>query len=300
MKDKKADVCVLMSTYNGERFIKEQLDSILNQEGVEIKILVRDDGSKDDTLHILEEYRKKGLLSYYRGENLGSAHSFLQLLRDAPECAYYAFSDQDDVWLKNKLIRGISKLKKYDDVPAFYDSMTTVVDSNLTPTGKKYGSNKVYNFATQIARSNVIGCTMILNRQLKNVVSSKNPDYIIMHDQWIACVCKGIGGKEVKDSDSYILYRQHEDNEVGAKSSFKDNFSSSSIASNDHSRSNEAKEIKRLYYKSLTEENKKIVDSFSMYLINRESKKNCIRLKLNPEKKWMRLLIRMAILRNRL
>lgn len=259
MKNSTPDVCVLMSTYNGEKYLREQLDSILDQEGVKIKLLVRDDGSRDGTLQILEEYNNKGLLTYYTGENLGPAHSFLQLLKDAPESSYYAFSDQDDVWLKNKLISGVSQIKGFDDIPAFYDSMTTVVDANLIPTGKKFGSKKVYNFATQIARSNVIGCTMIMNKQLQIVIASKNPNYIVMHDQWIASVCKGIGGIEVKDPESYILYRQHINNEVGAKQTVSDRIKTSALKSRQHSRLRLAKEIKKIYSNDLNPNNRRAV-----------------------------------------
>ena len=71
------NICVLMSTYNGERFLQQQVDSIIRQEGVNVHLLVRDDGSTDQTLSMLEQYKEKGALDYYQGENLGSARSFM-------------------------------------------------------------------------------------------------------------------------------------------------------------------------------------------------------------------------------
>lgn len=101
-------VCVLMSTYNGEKFLEEQLESIFNQKGVEILLLVRDDASTDKTVEILRKFRNKylGQMVILEGKNnIGWRASFLTLLYKAKEysCPYYAFSDQDDVWLENKL-----------------------------------------------------------------------------------------------------------------------------------------------------------------------------------------------------
>lgn len=103
----KQNILVLMSTFNGEKFIREQIESILAQENVNIKLLVRDDGSTDKTLDILNEYKNKGKLNYYIGKNLGPQLSFMHLLQNAPYCEYYAFADQDDVWLKDKLSTAI-------------------------------------------------------------------------------------------------------------------------------------------------------------------------------------------------
>ncbi len=91
-------IVVLMSTYNGEKYIREQLDSIFNQEGIDVKVVVRDDGSKDTTHAILDEYKKTHELVWYTGENLKSARSFMDLIYQAPESDYYAFADQDDYW----------------------------------------------------------------------------------------------------------------------------------------------------------------------------------------------------------
>ena len=93
-----------MSTYNGEKYIREQLDSILAQENVDVSILIRDDGSKDATLSILDEYSKRDNLSYYvDSRNLGACNSFIDLIWHVSlDYDYYALSDQDDFWLKDK------------------------------------------------------------------------------------------------------------------------------------------------------------------------------------------------------
>ena len=105
-------VCVLMSTYNGEKYLKEQIDSILKQKGVKVNLLVRDDGSTDNTLSLLEEYKKKGLLDYCCGSNMKPARSFMELLSIAPDSDYYAFSDQDDYWEHDKLFNAVKNTEK--------------------------------------------------------------------------------------------------------------------------------------------------------------------------------------------
>ena len=90
------EITVLMSTYNGEMFIREQIDSILNSKDVELQLLVRDDGSSDQTIPILKSYQTKKKLSFYQGHNVRPAKSFMELLCKAPSSKYYAFSDQDD------------------------------------------------------------------------------------------------------------------------------------------------------------------------------------------------------------
>ena len=132
-------VCVLMSTYNGEKYLKEQLDSILNQNSIIVDILIRDDGSTDKTLNILDEYNKKyNNIRYYTGENLKSAKSFLDLLFTAGEYDYYSFSDQDDVWDRDKLLVAVSKLKEGYNL---YGCKKKIVNSNLEPLNKEDALN---------------------------------------------------------------------------------------------------------------------------------------------------------------
>ena len=115
-------ITVLMSTYNGEKYLREQIESILNQKNVRVQILVRDDGSTDHTHIILDEYQKNGKLNWYTGMNLKSSKSFMNLVTKAPETEYYAFCDQDDVWNNDKLYRAVNKLKSMGNmnIPRLY------------------------------------------------------------------------------------------------------------------------------------------------------------------------------------
>ena len=119
-------VLILMSVYNGEKYLVEQIESLIHQERVDVSILVRDDGSSDGTIDILENYKTKGILDFYTGENLRPARSFMHLLFNAPDCDYYAFCDQDDVWLPEKLLVATDALKDVNGPSMFYHAMDLV------------------------------------------------------------------------------------------------------------------------------------------------------------------------------
>ena len=116
-------VLVLMSTYNGEKYLRIQIESILAQKDVCVSLLVRDDGSSDATTLILDEYAKEGKLTWYSGKNIRPAQSFFDLLFNAPESEYIALSDQDDFWLPEKVYKGCEKVMKMpEDKPCMYCS----------------------------------------------------------------------------------------------------------------------------------------------------------------------------------
>ena len=214
-------VNILLSTYNGEKFIKEQLRSLLEQEGVRVNILVRDDGSSDHTQQILQEYQDKGLLEWYGGPNITTAYSFLNLMHRASESEYYAFCDQDDFWLKDKLQIAVEQLEQYPhDRPALYYGRARLVDQDLQPI-KDSGtsSDKMLDFKSAVINSNATGCTMVFNKALLRIVKEKNPSYIAMHDGWIHKICIIMKGNIFYDEDVHILYRQHGGNVIGSSNS---------------------------------------------------------------------------------
>ena len=210
-------VCVLMSTYNGEKYLKEQLDSILNQNSIIVDILIRDDGSTDKTLNILDEYNKKyNNIRYYTGENLKSAKSFLDLLFTVGEYDYYSFSDQDDVWDRDKLLVAVSKLKEGYNL---YGCKKKIVNSNLEPLNKEDEIPSSLKLGNVILRCRISGCTMVFNRELRNYLLKCSPKIISMHDSWVLKVAVSTG-KVFYDENEYILYRQHDNNVVGARKNF--------------------------------------------------------------------------------
>lgn len=205
-----------MSTYNGEKYLPQQIDSVLAQEGVNVSLLVRDDGSSDKTREILNKYNKEGKLTWYGGENIKPALSFMDLIFKASDSDFYAFCDQDDVWDGDKLKIAIQNILPTVDIPSLYISATRVVNKDLTyiRDDRKKGFN--FTFEESLFRNPATGCTMVFNRLLFNIVKMYKPDFLIMHDSWIYRICFAIEGKVIFDSEPHISYRQHGDNVIGA------------------------------------------------------------------------------------
>ncbi|MBD5454881.1 MAG: glycosyltransferase family 2 protein [Lachnospiraceae bacterium] len=210
-------VSILLSTYNGEKYIREQIQSLLQQEGVCMNILVRDDGSTDGTKQILQEYKDKGKLDWYGGENLKTAYSFLDLLQRAPESEYYAFCDQDDFWMKDKLKTAVEHLSGYpQEKPALYYGRAKLADKDLHIMGdSRTSSDRMLDLKSAVINSNAVGCTMVFNKALLDILKEKCPSYIAMHDAWVHKVCIVMKGNIFWDEDVPILYRQHQDNLIG-------------------------------------------------------------------------------------
>ena len=201
-------VTVLMSTYNGEKYVREQLDSILTQEGVEVYLVVRDDCSKDSTPQILSEYvSKNDNMTFYVGsENKGPCGSFFELLSKEYETEYFALSDQDDVWDKDKLLVAINTLKKYrSDIPMLYYSNLKIVDENLNYLRESHVKPMVpgakYSYLSDVF---VTGCTAVFNRALQRIAVEIQPKEFSMHDTWLYIVAS-IFGETTYDFDSHNI-----------------------------------------------------------------------------------------------
>lgn len=218
---------VLLSTYNGERFLEELLNSVIMQEQVDVDLLIRDDGSSDGTLDIIEKYKSKVNIKCYKGENVKTANSFKQLIYMANDTYdYYALCDQDDVWKSSKLISGIRLLEGIDH-PALYSSACEIVDENLNYI--KLGGDKKNDFMNPLydmVMYGTAGCTFVFNKQLLIKLKEHDITSISMHDTWISFVCYAVGGYMYSDENTYILYRQHGTNVIGANNkSFLKNIS---------------------------------------------------------------------------
>ena len=217
------NIAVAMSTYNGELYIKEQINSILQQKNVKVDLFIRDDGSKDKTLEILESYAKKwNNIHVVKGDNLGVGNSFMELLYSIGcEYDYYAFADQDDVWLPDKLSQGIVKIKD-SDIPLLYVSNQILVDKNLNRLKMRFEVPPGITYKQIICNNSVSGCTMVWNKELQELLIDINrrPTADLLknriHDVWVVMVASVVG-KIIYDKSSCILYRQHENNVVGVK-----------------------------------------------------------------------------------
>lgn len=297
------NVTVLLSAYNGEKYIEEQLNSLFAQEGVKVDIVVRDDGSSDGTHEILDRLQSEGKLRWYTGENLRSAKSFMDLAYNAPDSEYYAFCDQDDFWLPDKLAVALEKLEKFpQDKPALYYGRPRLVNARLEMIEQSDTAlNRMLTFESAVINSNATGCTMVFNKALLDKVRQAKPDYILMHDAWFHKVCIISGGNLYFDDDVHILYRQHENNVIGIDTSTRSRIKK-------HSRSAKEKECSRsrilislleCYGDEMSEDQRKICGLFKVYKTSFGAK---MKLFFNPKIRTAyfrrNVLFRMALLLN--
>lgn len=214
-------IIVLMSSYNGEAYIRQQIDSVLAQDvDAQLSLLVRDDGSTDNTQAILEEYRAARRLSWYAGENLGPERSFWHLLQNAPEADFYAFCDQDDVWLPQKLSRAVDQLKQTQ--AQLYCSAFIAVDAELNPIEyHHFPLNQYTDYAHSLIYSTAAGCTFVFTHQARSAAMAYDMDThpAIIHDWLLHKIITVTGGKMIFDPTGSIYYRQHDHNAIGAQKS---------------------------------------------------------------------------------
>uniref|UniRef100_UPI00405609E8 glycosyltransferase family 2 protein n=1 Tax=Agathobacter sp. TaxID=2021311 RepID=UPI00405609E8 len=216
-------MAVLMSTYNGEKYIVEQLDSILAQEDVEVHLYIRDDGSTDNTINIINGYANDNIFLYQDGENLGPGMSFMRLLykvvTENDSYQYYAFADQDDIWLKNKISVAVNQLKEKTEAALYCSNQYLYIDGEVK--GLRFDKRPELTLVSHISHNNIYGCTMIFNRKLATTITNaKCPGHDILdyrcHDTWVLLVAL-LYGNVVYDEKSYIYYRIHDDNAVGIR-----------------------------------------------------------------------------------
>lgn len=253
---------VLLSTYNGEKYLPELLDSVIAQKDVSIDILARDDGSTDRTIEILKSYDK---VKVYAGNNLKPAKSFLDLIWKADmQYDYYALCDQDDVWKSNKVISAIEHIKN-SDTPALYSSAVEVVDRELNFIRKSFKDNSFKDPLYDILTYGTPGCTFVFNKALMEKLKQYKPSVISMHDSWISFVCLAVNGFFYSDQNAYIMYRQHDSNVLGAqRHSLKDTLTGI-VKNKNVLRSDMAKEILKGYSYSMTPKTKEAFCIFAGY-----------------------------------
>lgn len=269
-------VCVLLSTYNGEKYLEEQLNSLIKQEGVELRILVRDDGSKDRTHEILDKWQKGNKLIWYRGENIGFAKSFIDLLKNAPKADYYAFCDQDDIWLPEKLKNSINKLKLLPCGPQLYCSNLFIYRDGKNE-GVLWKNIPKIDLYRGLVKNIATGCTIVCNNLLRDIVIQNYPHSVKYHDFWLYHTAL-LFGDVYFDQNAYIYYRQHKKNTIGAKyrkiDRLQSRLKSLKTIKRQNYREDEANQLLIVYGNLISKEQRKVIDKIAHYkktLINRLS-----------------------------
>lgn len=214
-------VQILVSTYNGEKYLSEQIDSLLRQTYQDIEILIRDDGSADGTVAILKKYEQQYTnIRVFAEENVGVTASFFRLLSES-DADYIAFCDQDDIWLEEKIERAVERLQDVSGA-ALYCSNKILVDENAKPLAKSFGGQRKPGFGNAVVECICTGCTAVMNRELADNIRNHIPAQAILHDWWCYLAATYLG-TVVFDENAYILYRQHGNNVVGQSASLLGN-----------------------------------------------------------------------------
>ena len=275
---------ILLSTYNGEKYLKEQIDSIFSQKNVEIKLLVRDDGSNDNTLSILHDYKTclNDKIEIIEGKNIGWRKSFFRLLDHASkhyrQYKYFAFSDQDDIWLPNKIERALHMFHSSLDQPSLYCS-----NLYYYKDGVNHGLIRNYSviptYKNCLVRNHVTGCTIVFNRELLDIIGKNPPQINIAHDYWMYMVAQ-LCGKVIIDDEAFILYRQHDNNQIGFRKGiinvWKRRLSTILQSFKEHERETLAKELLTCLDGKMCLEAKKSVNKIATYRCSLKNKLSLI------------------------
>jgi len=223
-------ISILMTTYNGEKFVSEQIDSLLNQTNQNFKLFINDDASDDSTFSLISKYMQENpdrIIVSQNKVNSGSAKSnFIKMMVSGEyKNDYVMLCDQDDVWLPDKIEVSLAKMLEMEtefgkDTPILVHTDLTVVNDALEVISNSFRRSINVNFAktklkNQVVQSMVTGCTVMYNRALAELLT-EIPSYIAMHDWWLTINASAFG-KVVAIDRQTVLYRQHSKNEIGAK-----------------------------------------------------------------------------------
>jgi glycosyltransferase involved in cell wall biosynthesis len=218
-------VSVALATYNGAKYLRPQLDSIINQTLKPYEIIVSDDHSTDETLNILQSYQDKGLIKFYLNESKGVVTNFKNAVARCATGNYIALSDQDDIWMPMKLEISFTALNKIESekLPAIAFSDLFVVDESNNLLNKSFFKEIVYADPTNerleslIFSNKVIGCTIMFNEFMRQYFDDM-PDDVCMHDYWLALISFTFG-KHYYIAEPLIRYRRHLNNVTNAGNS---------------------------------------------------------------------------------
>lgn len=274
-------VAILLSTYNGNEYVKEQIESIYRQTFSDFTLYVRDDGSSEEFVSLLREMQIQYGFELEEGHNLGFVKSFMTLLEQVKDAKYYAFADQDDIWLENKLKRAVewfeceaeiyaagqdAQIQKKDEgycreeIPILYHSAYDVIDSEGKVINHFYFPNDGYDFRRSITENHYSGFAMMINGRMRDMILSGNPEQIGYHDWWAAMIAQGLGAG-YSDSCVMALHRAHGDNVTTFNLKTRIQWLKQSLTEEQelHKR---AVEFDRCFGQQLTEEKKNILNLF--------------------------------------
>ncbi len=201
-------VAVVLSTYQGEKYVKQQIDSILNQTYPNIEIYVRDDGSKDNTVEILKQYEKENKIKLFPQENVGFIKSFFTALSFCEDADYYAFCDQDDEWFENKIERAVNALKEKDpNKPLLYFADYDYYDENMNFVAHSKSHPKGPSFRNAIVDCITLGINTVINKKARDIMVKSPIQKSCGHDWTAYMICSSMG-EVIYDKVPTLKYRR--------------------------------------------------------------------------------------------
>lgn len=213
-------IAVLLSTYCGSAHLVDFFESLCSQNESNFTIFVRDDGSTDDTISVVQSYSTRLSIIFTKGSSrLGPAKSFMKLLEVVPDSySYFFFADQDDYWHPQKIEQAVKVLSLYEDKAALYCARLEIVDAQLNHLSYTK-IPKIIGFSNALVENIATGCTIAINLRARGLLLKHLPNKIIMHDWWMYVVISALG-VILYDDSVYIKYRQHGGNVIGMGANF--------------------------------------------------------------------------------
>jgi len=267
-------VQILLATYNGEKYIEEQLNSLLSQTYNDFQILIRDDGSTDKTVSIIKNIAKKNedkIIIIEDNINCGNpTANFMQLMKNS-DADYVMFCDQDDIWYPNKVEKSLECIKTLENkdtkVPCLIYTDYRVVGDDLNYIDKSNTQLdfKKLDFSHLLVQNYVTGCCMMINKALCQIADNYD-NRILMHDWWLA-LCAAGGGRIEHFPIVLMDYRQHIGQNAGFEDISKLNYIFRKIFSSESRKSmcnyiNQAEALREKYYENLNSQNKLLLQIF--------------------------------------
>ncbi len=278
-------VAILLATYNGEKYISTQIDSILAQDYTNWKIFVSDDGSKDGTMKIVKEYVNRfpeKIVILEKEKPTGSAKkNFMYMASAASEYDYIMCCDQDDYWMPDKIRLTLEKMQELEagntQIPCLVHTDLEVVDGELKPIAPSFFAfsnldDKRCNTHQLLIQNIVTGCTMMVNKALlKYAAKPCDVNQILMHDYWYALIAASMGRIGFVNRAT-IRYRQHGNNSVGAKNSRDVSYIAGQVKKGNKNRVAmedtmvQAKEFVKVFAEELSTEQKELIEGYAKIL----------------------------------
>lgn len=222
----RSTVNILMATYNGARFLREQLASIARQSHTDWRLMVSDDGSNDETMDILTRFAKDIAqpVTLLKGPGLGPTSNFFHLISHSQPGSVsdlFAFADQDDVWLEDKLCRAVEWHKTHQKHSVrLYCGRTRYVDECLRPIGESRRLRRTPDFGNALVQNIASGNTMVFSTAMLHALQKIYPEHSVWHDWTTYLVASALEGDIFFDDEPGLLYRQHASNVIGSNEGF--------------------------------------------------------------------------------